>query len=479
MPTVVVSKNTTGSYANSGYTGVNDTRMRGLSPTTNYASGTFVATNCWDVSSDDCGNTLIKFDVSAIGAGTVTNAEIGFYLTNGNNDFRGIDLYQLLVDFIDTEATFQIRKSGTNWNTSNARGSGTDRASTAVATATRLGTSGVWMTFTGTALNALIEDYLDGTTTNNGFTMEINGYADDLFTFQDYASSEGTDGQRPYLKFDHTPAAGSADLEGDATSIAAATGQLTTSIKLTAAAVAIAAASGQLSTQVRLNAAALDVVSASGQLSTQVRLGGNAVDTVTASGNLTTAIKLAGSAVNVANASGALSAQIKLQGNALSQALATASFDSAVLLNAAAQNTVVATAVLTTQIKFTGNAEAVATAAANLAGSATSFAGDANSLASAAAALSTQIKLSAGAQSVVTLTADITIEKPLTGAMLSQALATGQLQTNILFSGFAINSVNAVGNLTTVVLNMPGARRSASLDRSSRRPRYIQLTRRN
>lgn len=225
MATIIVSKNTTGTYANTGYTGVNDTRMRGLSPTTNYASGTFVTTNCWDTSADDCGNALFKFDVSSVGAGTVTNAEIGFWLTNGNQDFIGVDLYQLLVDFVDTEATFQIRKTGTNWNTNNARGAGTDRASTAVATASRSATSGVWMKFTGSSLNAIIEDFLDGTTTNHGFTMEINGYRDDLFTFQDYASSEGTDGQRPYLKFDHTPSGTTLDLTAATLSTSAKTMQ--------------------------------------------------------------------------------------------------------------------------------------------------------------------------------------------------------------------------------------------------------------
>lgn len=204
MATYIVSKNTTGTYTNTGQTGVNDTRMNGLAPTTNYSSGSILSTNCWDESVDDVGNSVIKFDVSAIGAGTVTNSEIGFYLNGGNNDFRGVSIFQLLVSFVDTQVTFNIRATSTNWNTPNARGSGTDRGSTALLTTSRPATSGAWMTFSGAALDALIEDFLDGTTTNNGFVIELTDYADDLFTYQDYVSSEGTDGQRPYLKFDHT-----------------------------------------------------------------------------------------------------------------------------------------------------------------------------------------------------------------------------------------------------------------------------------
>lgn len=254
---VIISKNTTGTYANTGQTGVNDTRMNGLAPTTNYSSGSILTSSCWDSSVDDVGNSVIKFDLTAFAGGSAANAVIGFYLNGGNNDFRNVSMYPLLVSFIDTQATFQIRSTGNAWNTNNARGSGTDRDASAVATASRSATSGAWMTFSGSGLTALINDYLDGTRTNNGLMIELTDYADDLFTYQDYVSSEGTDGLRPYLSFDYTPGGVTVDLTAATLSTSAKTVQNRLAVTTTAATLSTSAKTIQNRLTATLTAAAL------------------------------------------------------------------------------------------------------------------------------------------------------------------------------------------------------------------------------
>lgn len=411
MPTQIVSKNTTGAYANTGHTGFIDTNMNGLAPTTNFASDTILTTTCWDASIGDAKNPLFKADVSAIGAGTVADAEIGFYLNGGNNDFRTISLYPLLVSFVETQATFEIRSTGNNWNTPNARGSGTDRAASAIAIATRPGTSGLWMTFTGSALNALIEDQLDGTVSNHGFTKEITDYADDLFTYQDYISSEGTDGLRPYLKFNHTPAVNN-EMAAAATAIAAAAGALSTNIRLAANAVGVSVANGQLTTQVRMTAAAIAQAVSTAALSSGIQMDADAVMQAAAAGTLTTQIRMIASAAGVANATGSLGLQTTLSANAIAQAAAAAG--------------------LTTQIRLNSQAQAQASASAGLAGTAATLSGAAINIAVANGQLSTLIILD--------------------GDAISQAILAGGLTTAILLDADAAAAVIAAGNLQVGVV---------------------------
>ena len=244
MATIIVSKNTTGTYANTGYTGFVDTKLRGLNPTTNYSTDTTFATTSWDKSGGDVETTVLKADISSVGAGTVSSAEIGFYLDNGNNvDSSGVSLFALLVDFVETQATFNIRKTSNNWNTGGARGSGTDRQSTAFITVSRPATSGAWIQFSGTAVDDMVQDWLDGTLTNNGFVAELQNHdIDPFFTYQSYISSEGTDGNRPYLKFDHTSSGVTAALTGQ--SISSAQGSLTESISYALTSQVIASSQG-------------------------------------------------------------------------------------------------------------------------------------------------------------------------------------------------------------------------------------------
>lgn len=215
MATIIVSKNTTGTYANTGYTGVEDTKFRGLNTTTNYSTDTTFATTSWDVAGGDWETSALKFDISTVGAGTVSNAEIGFYLDNGNNAAAsGVSLFALLVDFVNNQATATIRKTSTNWNTLGGRGSGTDRESSAFITAARPATSGAWVVFSGSAVTQQVQDWLDGTLTNNGLIAELEAHdTPTFFTFQSYVSSEGTNGNRPYLKFDHTASGGAYTLD--------------------------------------------------------------------------------------------------------------------------------------------------------------------------------------------------------------------------------------------------------------------------
>jgi hypothetical protein len=197
--TYVISANTTGTYTNNGLTNVEVTKIRELNNTTSYAGSTSGGVVSWAVG--DREHTLIRFnDLSGIGAGTVTNAEVGFYVINTDSSSKDIEIRALTQAWDYFNTTWDEYSSGITWDTAGALGVG-DRGSV-LATATATGSTGYWVQFSGPAVDTWVQNCIAGTDVYE--TLYV-GYVNDTAysnIYEEFEYSLGTNGFRPYLSFD-------------------------------------------------------------------------------------------------------------------------------------------------------------------------------------------------------------------------------------------------------------------------------------
>jgi len=156
-------------------------------------------------------------------------------------------------------------------------------------------------------------------------------------------------------------------------------------------------------------------------------LAGAATTVASASGSLSTAIRLAGSSTATATASGTLNTTIRLAGAAQAQASATGTLSTAIRLAGLAQAGVVGTGTLTTAIKLTGAASAVAAAVGALAGGGAGLSGAATAAASGAGTLITGIPLTGAAYARASAVGALTTGIALAGAAAASSTAAGML----------------------------------------------------
>jgi uncharacterized repeat protein (TIGR02543 family) len=119
---------------------------------------------------DDFTSSLIKWDISSLPSNIeVSAAEITFFNYTVSSD--EYEIYEVTKDWVASQTTWNIAKTGSDWETPGAKGS-TDHGSTVLGT---INMSNSWATQTY-SLNsngvALIQDWVDGTKTNNGFIIQ-------------------------------------------------------------------------------------------------------------------------------------------------------------------------------------------------------------------------------------------------------------------------------------------------------------------
>lgn len=141
-----------------------------------------------------------------------------------------------------------------------------------------------------------------------------------------------------------------AQLAGDATAGAAASGALTTGITLAGASLAAAGAGGDLSAQISLAGAAIALAEVNGQLTAQITLAGDALAQAVSTAGLDASILLAGDAAAQAQAPAMLTAQIHLTGAAAALAGASGALTARIVLTAEAIARAQATGVLTVSL---------------------------------------------------------------------------------------------------------------------------------
>ena len=184
-------------------TGSTDTYIKMNAQSTNYATDVSIKPTFYG--SDDETIGLIKFPTATIPAtATVTSVTLGLYCegTNGASTFK---VTRLLQSWTDSLATWSWHSGELNdWNTAGALGSGTDIAATSSSTGNAM-TDNTWTTITDTSgqLFTDVQNWIDGTYTNNGWALRRDNGSNDS-VWADLGSEDHTDTLRPYLKIEYT-----------------------------------------------------------------------------------------------------------------------------------------------------------------------------------------------------------------------------------------------------------------------------------
>lgn len=145
--------------------------------------------------------TVIKFDLSGIPASaTINSATLRLYCTlDYATNARTYRVYRLKVDYHPTQVTWNIRKTGTNWQTAGGFGADdceqTDIGSRDMTASETLNEYKEW-----TLTASKIEEMIDGTFTNNGFLILADTESDDCYVFN--SVDVGTNS--PELVIDYT-----------------------------------------------------------------------------------------------------------------------------------------------------------------------------------------------------------------------------------------------------------------------------------
>ncbi len=148
-------------------------------------------------------------------------------------------------------------------------------------------------------------------------------------------------------------------------------------------------------------------------------------------GALSTAIQMVSGAAALVSAVGALSTAIKLAGTA--------------------SDVTSATAALSTQIKMAGNAIAVATASGNFQAGSAALAGSAQVSTNAAGAIGTAIQLLSSAVALASAAGTLATQILATASALATTQASGSLTTGIHLSGAATDATAASASLLTQI----------------------------
>lgn len=197
MTTALIGDNTTGMT----YTGSIDTELSSAAPTTNAETGTTYYASKYSVG--DHRNIVIKFGglSNITGPVTVSAATLYLYYLTGAADVV-VSLYECLRAWVEAQATWNIYSTGNNWGT--AGGTNASDRGSVIGTGTNGGSLAAgYYAYTGSGLVTLVQGWINLTTTNNGLHLERTDGADDN-KYNQFTSSEGTDGQRPYLDVTYT-----------------------------------------------------------------------------------------------------------------------------------------------------------------------------------------------------------------------------------------------------------------------------------
>lgn len=145
---------------------------------------------------------LIGWDTSSIPTNSVINS-CDFKIYDGGGDLtnnaRDMKVGMLLVDWVENQATWNIRKTATNWDSAGADGSGTDRSASEIGSI-NMPNPPVAGYKTITLTTSEIQKWFDGTITQNGLTLYMVTESDDMHRFQ--GSGEANP---PQLVIDYTP----------------------------------------------------------------------------------------------------------------------------------------------------------------------------------------------------------------------------------------------------------------------------------
>jgi len=202
------SGNTSGTKANTGgsFTVVDNWITEGA-PTDNNEFSNQIEVVAFDTG--DRAHGLIRFNgLDAIGAGTVTNAEMGFWVsfTGTDTDANIIEVKQMLRNYVESQVTWDMWSTSNNWQVAGATGA-LDIGTTQLGTGTSTGSTGYFLTVSGSALNSFVALLCANSVSNYGFYIGITDDTGNNGRYEVFSGTSGDNEIRPYLQFDHAPGA--------------------------------------------------------------------------------------------------------------------------------------------------------------------------------------------------------------------------------------------------------------------------------
>jgi hypothetical protein len=202
MPTETIGDRGTDTYA-----GSVDVKLRGLNPTTNYASAELGIFKY--ATGPDHEHTLVKFTGLSSISGPVTVSAatlyLYFYTGEGSGNNTTHEARRLLRDWVENQATWNIFSTGNSWATAGGLSDGNDRVAAVSGSNTFAGNAAAgYQAFTGAGLATDVEGWINGTFPNYGWHLERQGTGNDA-RYRYFRSSEYTTAsQRPYLEITYT-----------------------------------------------------------------------------------------------------------------------------------------------------------------------------------------------------------------------------------------------------------------------------------
>ena len=176
-----------------------DTSIFQANPTSNYGSLDSVYVAAY---AGDRRKVILKFDFSAVvpAGQTITLATLSLYCSTSRAS-RTITVYRLLrTDWAETQATYNIYKTGSDWGTAGAYNSSTDFTTTGVATATSVAASN-WLNETVTVQ---VQTALDSVSGIAHFLLVDEGTwtaGQNIYNSDEYATAN----LRPKLYIEYAP----------------------------------------------------------------------------------------------------------------------------------------------------------------------------------------------------------------------------------------------------------------------------------
>lgn len=214
MPVVTIGENTADDFS-----GAEDAQIKSDSVTNNYGSKIWMEATKYAVGNHT--HSLLSFSgLSNVPASTINDIGVFLWLVSASGAGDEITLKRLLVDWEEGSQNGADRQndtpdsccwneygSGNGWTTVGGLSDGNDRSATVSDTMAVGTTTGQYYEFTDAQLITDVSNFVNSVWSNYGWHLERTDDQDDN-DYRTFMTSDGTDGNRPYIEVDYTVAGG-------------------------------------------------------------------------------------------------------------------------------------------------------------------------------------------------------------------------------------------------------------------------------
>lgn len=199
MPIETIGENSTDDYS-----GLEDTFLYEGQATSNF--DTDVNFKAQKPASGQHANELVRATgLSNISASATVSAATFYAYLHFSSITETDTVQRLLRDWVTDEATWTVYSTGNSWTSGGGISDGNDRSATTSASAS-IGSPTGYKSWSAAQLITDVQNFIDGTWTNNGWIFERTDGTDDGEACE-FDSSEASDGNRPYLEVNYSTGA--------------------------------------------------------------------------------------------------------------------------------------------------------------------------------------------------------------------------------------------------------------------------------